>query len=127
MEATVTLPKPYYDRDGITIYHADCMEVLPQLGRFDLLLTDPPYGISLKEHGRTGYDWSVTGDQDQRAGEAVLSWAVQQGLPQAVFCKPEAPMEADSGGSGWCGIRGQQSVQAATPQRAGNLAGNWYR
>jgi DNA modification methylase len=37
--------KPYYDEDGITIYHGDCREILPQLDRSDLLLTDPPYGI----------------------------------------------------------------------------------
>ncbi len=36
---------PYYDRDGITIYNADCRKVLPFLERFDMLLTDPPYGI----------------------------------------------------------------------------------
>ena len=36
--------KPYYSHAGITIYHGDCREILPQLGRFDLLLTDPPYG-----------------------------------------------------------------------------------
>ena len=36
---------PYYDHAGITIYHGDCREVLPSLGEFDLLLTDPPYGI----------------------------------------------------------------------------------
>jgi DNA modification methylase len=35
---------PYYQEAGITIYHGDCREILPQLGRFDLLLTDPPYG-----------------------------------------------------------------------------------
>jgi site-specific DNA-methyltransferase (adenine-specific) len=39
------LPKPYYDRDGITIYHADCRDILPLLepGSVDLVLTDPPY------------------------------------------------------------------------------------
>jgi len=37
---------PYYDKDGITIYCADNKQILPLLGdRFDLLLTDPPYGI----------------------------------------------------------------------------------
>jgi DNA modification methylase len=36
---------PYYQEAGITIYHGDCREILQQLGRFDLLLTDPPYGI----------------------------------------------------------------------------------
>jgi DNA modification methylase len=37
--------EPYYSQDGITIYNADCRKVLPFLYRFDLLLTDPPYGI----------------------------------------------------------------------------------
>ena len=35
--------KPYYDHDGITIYHGDCREILPTLGPVDLVLTDPPY------------------------------------------------------------------------------------
>ena len=29
----------------MTIYHGDCREIVPTLGRFDLLLTDPPYKI----------------------------------------------------------------------------------
>lgn len=37
--------KPYYQDKTITIYHGDCREIVPQLGKFDLLLTDPPYGI----------------------------------------------------------------------------------
>jgi DNA modification methylase len=37
--------KPYYAQSGITIYHGDCLDVSPSLGCFDLLLTDPPYGI----------------------------------------------------------------------------------
>jgi len=28
-----------------TIYHGDCMEVLPQLEPADLLVADPPYGV----------------------------------------------------------------------------------
>lgn len=38
--------KPYYERGGITIYHGDCREILPLIGRGDLVLTDPPYGMS---------------------------------------------------------------------------------
>ena len=44
-EAWQEVMKPYYDYAGITIYHGDAREVLPTLGKFDLLLTDPPYGI----------------------------------------------------------------------------------
>ena len=43
-----TLPRPYYDHGGITIYHGDCREILPLLGRFDLELTDPPYGVNAR-------------------------------------------------------------------------------
>jgi site-specific DNA-methyltransferase (adenine-specific) len=39
--------KPYYDREGITIYCGDCREILPELPKVDLVLTDPPYGINL--------------------------------------------------------------------------------
>jgi len=39
--------KPYYEHSGITIYHGDCREILPSLAGFDLLLTDPPYGIGV--------------------------------------------------------------------------------
>ena len=36
--------KPYYEHAGITIYHGDCREILPELPKVDLVLTDPPYG-----------------------------------------------------------------------------------
>jgi DNA modification methylase len=42
--------RPYYDEDGITLYHGDCREILPQLGPFDALVTDPPYGIGFSEY-----------------------------------------------------------------------------
>jgi site-specific DNA-methyltransferase (adenine-specific) len=35
--------KPYYDHAGITIYHGDCREVMPELYGVDLIVTDPPY------------------------------------------------------------------------------------
>lgn len=41
----ITLPEPYYSDDLVTIYHGDCASIAPLLGTFDLLLTDPPYGI----------------------------------------------------------------------------------
>src|SRR5690349_3231535 len=38
---------PYYEHAGITIYHGDCREILPELAACDLLLTDPPYGVGM--------------------------------------------------------------------------------
>lgn len=43
--------EPYYQKDGITLYHADNRHILPYLDTFDLLLTDPPYGIKADRCG----------------------------------------------------------------------------
>lgn len=39
---------PYYDHNGVKIFVGDCREILPTIGRGDLVLTDPPYGIGLE-------------------------------------------------------------------------------
>jgi DNA modification methylase len=43
------MSKPYYQDDICTIYHGDCLDVLPTLESqsIDLVLTDPPYGVNL--------------------------------------------------------------------------------
>lgn len=43
--------KPYYEHQGITIYHGDCFEIVSSLQKPDLVLTDPPYGINYKHGG----------------------------------------------------------------------------
>lgn len=44
--------KPYYGpEDGITIYHGDCREVLPNLS-VAAIVSDPPYGIGYVHSGR---------------------------------------------------------------------------
>lgn len=50
--------KPYYDHAGITIYHGDCREILPGVGGrlFDLILTDPPYGVGYETARRSRGD-----------------------------------------------------------------------
>jgi site-specific DNA-methyltransferase (adenine-specific) len=41
--------------EGVTLYLADCREVLPTLGLFDAVLTDPPYGVGhVKSNGGKG-------------------------------------------------------------------------
>lgn len=40
--------KPYYEHGGITIYHGDCLDVLPELFLVaSAVVTDPPYGIAV--------------------------------------------------------------------------------
>jgi site-specific DNA-methyltransferase (adenine-specific) len=60
------LPTPYFENDGVTLYHGDCREILPELPpeSFDIVLTDPPYLVSYP--GRWGSDWGIIeGDTDQ--------------------------------------------------------------
>ena len=38
--------EPIYDRDGITIYNADCLDVLPII-EADVLISDPDYGVGI--------------------------------------------------------------------------------
>ena len=35
--------KPYYDHNGITIYHGDCLDIMKQLKGVDLIFTSPTY------------------------------------------------------------------------------------
>lgn len=50
--------KPYYQDEAVTIYHGECAQIAPFLGRFDLLLTDPPYGLGSKLKAGPNGEWS---------------------------------------------------------------------
>lgn len=45
---------PYYEDAAVTIYNADCREILPGLAPVDLVLTDPPYGINYVSNSGAG-------------------------------------------------------------------------
>ncbi len=78
---------PYWERDGITVYLADCRDVLPTLGAVDRVITDPPYGtgrhrddrqrgVSAPLHGTHVYDaWDVFGVDWLKLVEGVHSVA----------------------------------------------------
>ena len=94
------LMKPYYQDESVTIYNADCRDVLPTLDTVDLVLTDPPYGIAEnsgrrlhaykdpeKSKGRIG--WSnkaeVTDYGDTRWDNDPLdihTWSLMQSLSE---------------------------------------------
>jgi DNA modification methylase len=85
---------PYYEHGGIVIYHASALSVLDEFDglrtqSFDLLLTDPPYGIG-EAHGKNtrrggtpssglsgghvftaARDWGVSAWDDEPAREEV--------------------------------------------------------
>lgn len=55
--------------EGIVLYEADCLALLPTLGRFGALVTDPPYGIADKWKGGVGHGWGKAQDQSKLRNE----------------------------------------------------------
>lgn len=62
------LMHPNFKQDGITIYHGNCLEVMPLLpaSSVDLVLTDPPYLV--------GYGGRWDSDRQQIVGDRDPSW-----------------------------------------------------
>ncbi len=59
---------PYYDEDGITIFHADCRELLHTFN-VAAVVTDPPYGIAGVWKGGFGHGWGqARADSEVRNG-----------------------------------------------------------
>lgn len=69
---------PYYEADGITIYHGDCREVLPTYtpAQFAVMVTDPPYGIGYESGQRRleGNARSIANDDSTAVRDFVLGW-----------------------------------------------------
>jgi site-specific DNA-methyltransferase (adenine-specific) len=71
--------KPYYDDGQITIYHADCRDVLPQIetGSIDLVLTDPPYASGARRDAERSVRGSMlreVEDADWFSHDAMTTW-----------------------------------------------------
>lgn len=58
---------PYYEQDGIVIYHGDCLSWLRESSPecVDLVLTDPPYGVSWESNRRGASFGPISGDDGQ--------------------------------------------------------------
>lgn len=80
---------PYYEDDNVTLYHGDCLDLLPRLAA-DVLVTDPPYGRAWRQGDTgSGRGWAndshagITNDEDSSVRDALLAWWGDR--PAAVF------------------------------------------
>ena len=70
--------KPYYNHNGLTIYHGDCREVLPSIerGSVDLILTDPPYGRKWRSNYRSERFDFIAGDDSVDAAQVAIELSI---------------------------------------------------
>ena len=80
--------KTYFKTELGVLYHGDCLEILPQLGAVDVILTDPPYSSGGQFRGdrnqKTSIKYVQTGSVetckidfqgDSRDQRAFLAWS----------------------------------------------------
>jgi len=75
---------PYFDDGQITIFNADCRDILPTLepGSVDLVLTDPPYGVKYAE-------W------DAEVPYAILPWLLSISRQSVLWFGASAMLQTD--------------------------------
>ncbi len=68
--------KPYYDEDGITIYHGDCRDVLPSLASESIagVITSPPYNLGTMSGGLANLDGGYASYADTMAPTEYEDW-----------------------------------------------------
>ncbi len=115
--------KPYYEHDGIVIYHGDCRDVLCSLPLADLVLTNPPYGIEsgaafVRKNATVIEDWAEEGHNRQVDGWRHLLLA----QPDAYFVEfmdasiaSEDRVREEHQASGWTPWRRFLIVKEAPP------------
>jgi site-specific DNA-methyltransferase (adenine-specific) len=71
----------YYKDEWATIYCGDCRDILPELAKVDLVLTDPPYNVD-KDYGEQ--------IDDSLSQESYKNWCVEwfNLLPRPVYFTP---------------------------------------
>ena len=87
--------QPYYEQDGIVIFHGDAMQYVQALPDVDAVVTDPPYGIVGKFgasdlYGKRNMQFAF--DQPEGVMEhvaAVVDLVAEKAKALHLFCDPE--------------------------------------
>ena len=77
----MTAPAPYYDDGTVTLYHGDALELMPAIDA-DVVITDPPYGISYKPNYPNRQTFAPVAGDD---GDEMMRWALALPARSIVF------------------------------------------
>ena len=79
--------RPDWERDGIQLYCADCMDVLPHLSGVDAVVTDPPYGIGINRSNRLSVSRGFAGEtwDDVPPDDHVITFVVGMGSQAIIW------------------------------------------
>ncbi len=137
--------KPYSQHAGLTIYHGDCLDVLPDLNGIGAIVTDPPYSsggafrgdrvqgtlVKYVNSDTFAYRPEFAGDtRDQRSFAAwcalwlnAARYAAIVGAPVASFSDwRQLPTMTDAiQAAGWDVARARDVAQARYPDATGRL------
>lgn len=126
------------------LWHGDSREVLPLLPRFDLVLTDPPYGIAFaaqptkwqRRDGKVAEDWDnmpapdwLMGLMREKAGTLIVWGGNYYSLPPTrgwlAWRKPDAPPRMADLELAWTSLDMNskvldQSISATNAERVGH-------
>lgn len=83
----------YYQDDSVTIYHGDARQIVPGL-TFDVIVTDPPYGMNGNWVNATAHD-AIAGDDSFDLAQWVLAVRSRQSV---VFGAHQFPHLLQPGG-----------------------------
>lgn len=82
---------PYYAHDGITIYHGDCLDVLPELMTAHAIVMDPPYASGARTEAEKrssgsmlrGSRWHAKPIENDQMTTAGFIWLMRHVLQRA--------------------------------------------
>jgi len=128
--------------EGVTLYLGDCREILPTLGKFDAVVTDPPYGIGFAGqptkwqrragHKAEAWDDNVVADLPRilgYGGKQVVWGGNYYGLEPSrgwlSWFKPDAPPSMGSIELAWTNLDQNSrqincSISSTNPERVGH-------
>ena len=70
--------EPYFETPNGKLYHGDCFDILPDIGSYDVVITDPPYGCDATTGWGGVYNkFEIIGDKNTACRDRLL---------QTIFC-----------------------------------------